>query len=701
MSCGTLIVVTEDERPRNQISGSVDGTAFQVGSVHGDVVFRQSSTAPNEGGPQAVLARQLADQVRMLSRREEENWRIADPLPLPVRWRTADEELFDHWDNVNGRSGSEPVSLAGHFAEIRETYESVPSGRLVILGRAGAGKTVFAHRLILSLIGDGDRDGPVPVLFSLSGWNATSTALRTWMVHQLVRDFPFLDAAADRGGKNGAETLVDGDGILPVLDGFDEIPGQHHPDAIREISRFDGPLVVTSRPDEYTGAAHAAKVLSRAAAIHLEDLTLDDAERYLVASTGKNRTAEWEAVFAHLRAEPDELASRNLAPVLATPLMVMLARTTYNDTAAHDPAELLDTHRFPAREAIEEHLLSAYLDAVYDPRRSNNPRRPVRPENARHWLGYLAAHLEECNTHELAWWQLPSALHRRTRILITVAGSGLVILLAFAPRYVSPNVLTEITIEQALDLRFVLYLAIVVGVFVQVGFRRGRKGYDPERVRLRLRYRKSNGPQSFRSRLKGVFRESVRGAVPGASFGLICSILLAFDWGMSCMIGGYCGYLQANFDLTRYAMDEVKTGLVLAFAFGIANAVVSTLRESQSPREAANPWQLLTTDRTLTLVRAVAALLAVTLTLVGTDIYALRAAFSFGIMGGMVQLGISAWGTWVLYVRLWLPLTRRAPWRPKHFLEDAYRRGVLRQAGAVYQFRHARLRDHLARQHQR
>jgi hypothetical protein len=30
------------------------------------------------------------------------------------------------------------------------------------------------------------------------------------------------------------------------------------------------------------------------------------------------------------------------------------------------------------------------------------------------------------------------------------------------------------------------------------------------------------------------------------------------------------------------------------------------------------------------------------------------------------------------------------------FLDDAYRRGVLRQGGAAYQFRHARLQDHLA-----
>jgi hypothetical protein len=45
--------------------------------------------------------------------------------------------------------------------------------------------------------------------------------------------------------------------------------------------------------------------------------------------------------------------------------------------------------------------------------------------------------------------------------------------------------------------------------------------------------------------------------------------------------------------------------------------------------------------------------------------------------------------------RIWLPLTRRLPWRLIAFLDDACQQGVLRQAGAVYQFRHARLQDHL------
>ncbi|MFC5103265.1 hypothetical protein [Kibdelosporangium philippinense] len=47
---------------------------------------------------------------------------------------------------------------------------------------------------------------------------------------------------------------------------------------------------------------------------------------------------------------------------------------------------------------------------------------------------------------------------------------------------------------------------------------------------------------------------------------------------------------------------------------------------------------------------------------------------------------------------MWLALRGHLPWRLIPFLEDAHQRGVLRQNGGVYQFRHARLRDHLARE---
>lgn len=57
---------------------------------------------------------------------------------------------------------------------------------------------------------------------------------------------------------------------------------------------------------------------------------------------------------------------------------------------------------------------------------------------------------------------------------------------------------------------------------------------------------------------------------------------------------------------------------------------------------------------------------------------------------------VSAWGHWLIIARLWLPLTGRLPWRLRTFLDDAYDRGVLRQSGPVWEFRHERLQRHLA-----
>ena len=45
---------------------------------------------------------------------------------------------------------------------------------------------------------------------------------------------------------------------------------------------------------------------------------------------------------------------------------------------------------------------------------------------------------------------------------------------------------------------------------------------------------------------------------------------------------------------------------------------------------------------------------------------------------------------------LWLGVQRRLPFHSIGFLDDAYRLGLLRIVGPVYQFRHAALQDHLA-----
>ena len=48
------------------------------------------------------------------------------------------------------------------------------------------------------------------------------------------------------------------------------------------------------------------------------------------------------------------------------------------------------------------------------------------------------------------------------------------------------------------------------------------------------------------------------------------------------------------------------------------------------------------------------------------------------------------------FARGWLALHHRLPWLLMSFLADVHRRGVLRQAGAIYQFRHIELQRRLA-----
>jgi hypothetical protein len=62
-----------------------------------------------------------------------------------------------------------------------------------------------------------------------------------------------------------------------------------------------------------------------------------------------------------------------------------------------------------------------------------------------------------------------------------------------------------------------------------------------------------------------------------------------------------------------------------------------------------------------------------------------------------VVLG-KAWGQWLVFARFWLPLRGELPWRAEAFLEDAVARGALRRTGAVYRFRHVRLRDALVQE---
>jgi hypothetical protein len=111
--------------------------------------------------------------------------------------------------------------------------------------------------------------------------------------------------------------------------------------------------------------------------------------------------------------------------------------------------------------------------------------------------------------------------------------------------------------------------------------------------------------------------------------------------------------------------------------------------------DAPGPDQLFRTDRRVALTRALVVgvpTFSLALTLTGTD--AMLAVAGAAWATAMTLLCSAS--TWLTVATVPLALAGQMPWRPMRFLRDAHVRGVLRQVGGVYEFRHKLLAEHLA-----
>ncbi|MBC6456589.1 NACHT domain-containing protein [Actinomadura sp. HBU206391] len=512
-----------------------------------------------------AAARSLAVEVRAQWAAEEARiGSLSRPVPLPVRWSSTGRPVQAPPEAVLGRNvtGARPVRLRlrGDVGRIVEAFRALPRRQLVVLGKPGSGKTVLAMQLLLDLLKGPQENEPVPVLLPLSSWNP-EVPLLDWMTRRIRADHPTLT-------EDVISRLLTTERVMPILDGLDELAPHLHAKAIDAIDRAvtTGPLVLTCRGDEYeTAVTSTGAFLSRAAVIELKPIKATEVIDFLDL-THIPEDDRWNPVRAHLRAHSDG----PLAEALSTPLMADLARTVYERRPA-DPAELLD---FTDRAAVEDHLLDAFIPAVYA---SGHPRR------ARRWLTYLAENMAAHGTRDLSWWQFRSQVVALTVAVLFCAMGWWFLRLLFAPPLAAPG---------ALGMAGLGYFVVKDGVWAEI-HRPDPRAIDP--------------------------------------------------LGM----------------LRRQRLTAIGSALLAGLGVGLVIAAVVTVVFAASSRSA--------------------------------GLYA--AVF------GSVFMAVSAvntpWGTFLLS-RLRLAATRRLPLRFTRFIADAHERGVLRQAGTVYQFRHARFQDRLA-----
>ncbi|UFS96313.1 hypothetical protein [Nocardia huaxiensis] len=376
----------------------------------------------------------------------------------------------------------DPTADSAPITRIHDFYHRhCPTGRLVVLGGPGSGKSLTAIHLLLGLLDHRADTDPVPVRVNAANWNPALRDFPAWLADRLARDYrlPLPVAAA----------LITAGRIRPILDRLDTMTT---PDgdlvaawlALEHLNELqDMPVVVLcdahvydrlcTSHSPYRGLSGATRVTlrpltTRAITDHLISAAADTRVRDTTADPGAVTAADpardaataaadigvnsrgdraghervpggWSPVIARLGSEPDGV----LARTLSAPARLALAEMYLGRGCSHAAAKLASA----GTEAEILRLLhsAAIPAAVRGTPRGRGGDRPYTHDQVHRWLRTLALHTDrrarsggvDAGVGLDDLWRLAS---RRTRVLhgILVVAAALLVL-GFVNGMLSPG----------------------------------------------------------------------------------------------------------------------------------------------------------------------------------------------------------------------------------------------------------------------
>jgi predicted NACHT family NTPase len=314
----------------------------------------------------------------------------------------------------NIKIGDKPSESIPDDRSIVEVFDQEEiTGRLLILGNPGAGKTTTMLDLAKALIAraEQDADYPIPVLFNLSTWKDDKQSIGDWLMAELKSKY---------GVRNdiGAKWVSDAK-LLPMLDGLDELESMRQEPCVRQINEYlqsdrrPEYVVVCSRREEYEKVVRgqwqqdvqqeAEEISTKQeirlhlnGAIFLQPLTNEQVQAYL---SGLNQSEVWETL--QIDAE--------LLKLVKTPLFLSIL----GFISFHEAFSLEDWKRLSLSEARLGYLLDAYWEAAIKRElvtpelelkgfksRTYRKKNPPNTRQTRKWLVFLAQILQQASQTE-------------------------------------------------------------------------------------------------------------------------------------------------------------------------------------------------------------------------------------------------------------------------------------------------------------
>lgn len=590
---------------------------------------------------QLVPQRSRSESLLLQAVKQELNSRLDQSLHkavfLNLGKQSQPQQVKRLWD-AEIKIGSKSPVLLPTETTILEVFDH-PSivGRLLILGKPGAGKTTTMLDLAKALCDRAEQDAIafIPVLVNLSSWKGPKQAITAWLVEELKSKYGVRKDI-------GTQWLADKQ-LLPLLDGLDEVHPEHQEGCVRAINRWlksEGSppsLAVCCRREEYE--LYSEKLIFNGA-IYLQELSDSQIEVYLQQV---NQSTLWQVLATNV----------NLLQIVRQPLLLNITLLAYRE-------EFVE--RWQALQTTEEQiefLLDIYVQRMLTRKVDSNSYKINQAPNEKKtslWLAWLALQLQRQSQQEFLIERMqPSLLPTRNLRRIYYVSVVFLIVTALSSAVCLVNVLAD---SQDSELYFYLIGALIIGL----GIGLHTKIEVFETLKWSRKYTKNSVIGSLiGAGISFIIISLTQGFGTGISIGILNGFSFGLLGGLSSGLNGSEIEVKAfpNQGIRKSVQNALAAALISGLAIGvIIGGTVGVLTNRLT--DGAN--------------------------------LGVKIGLSAGLIVFLITGGTTCLQHFIL--RLLLYFERCVPWNYARFLNYATEKMLLQRIGGRYKFIHRYLQDY-------